>query len=204
MSGHHNHNHRHRSSHHSRSHSSHHNHRKPDYHRDNSTSTNSWTEHRSSSGKVYYYNTRTGVSQWELPAELRQQRTVSPESELSESSSIRQQQENSPSSGASTHNSLQSDSAPEDKPLLTPSLAQYFRPELISGLYSSRTEEIEQQATQISRDVLLLSEKILDEKVSIKISKSNLHYLDTQIETQVRRCEALKDIIERFRAPNYQ
>jgi len=29
-----------------------------------------WTEHRSSSGKKYYYNSQTEVSQWEKPQEL--------------------------------------------------------------------------------------------------------------------------------------
>jgi len=200
MSSHHNHRHR---SHHSRSHSSHHS-RKSEYHRDNSSSTNSWTEHRSSSGKVYYYNQRTGVSQWELPAELRQQRPASPESELSESSSIRQQQDKSPSSSASSHNSVPFDSALEDKPLLTPGLNQYFKPELVSSLSSSRTEELESQAAQLARDVLLIGERILNEKVEIKMSKSNLYYIDTQIETHARKCQALREIIERVGAPNYE
>lgn len=200
MSGHHNHTHRHRSSHHSRSHS-HHN-RKPDHYRDNSTPGSSWTEHRSSNGKVYYYNNRTGVSQWEIPAELRQHRQASPESELSESSSIRQQ-ENSPSSSASSHNSARSDSVSEDKPLLTPSLQQFFKPEYVPSFNTSRTDELEQQANQAARDVLTIGERILGEKVELKVAKSNLYFIDTQVEAQVRKCEAIKETIARFGAPNY-
>ena len=136
--------------------------------------------------------------------EMRQHRPASPESELSESSSIRQQQDNSPSSSASTHNSVQSDLASEDKPLLTPSLAHYFKPELISNFNSSRAEEIEQEATLVARNVLLIGEQILNGRVDIKIAKSNLYHIDTQIETQEKKCEALKSIIDRFGAPNYQ
>merc|ERR1719347_889785 len=35
----------------------------------NSSSCNDWTEHKSSSGKKYYYNSKTEVSQWEKPRE---------------------------------------------------------------------------------------------------------------------------------------
>eukprot|EP00092_Neocalanus_flemingeri_P039303 GFUD01042789.1.p1 GENE.GFUD01042789.1~~GFUD01042789.1.p1 ORF type:complete len:618 (+),score=166.66 GFUD01042789.1:72-1925(+) len=37
--------------------------------RGNSSSCNDWTEHKSSSGKKYYYNSKTEVSQWEKPRE---------------------------------------------------------------------------------------------------------------------------------------
>lgn len=167
-------------------------------------SASDWSEHRSSTGKVYYYNPRTGVSQWEIPAELRQQRPASPESELSESSSIRQQQDKSPSSSASSQNSAQSDTVSEDKPLLTPGLALYYKPELIVNFNSSQTEELEQQANQMARDVLILSERILKERVEIKISKSLLHYMETKIEAQEKKCSALREIIEKFGIPNYQ
>lgn len=30
-----------------------------------------WSEHTSSSGRKYYFNKKTGVSQWEVPQELR-------------------------------------------------------------------------------------------------------------------------------------
>lgn len=29
-----------------------------------------WVEHTSSSGRIYYYNKKTGVSQWERPSSL--------------------------------------------------------------------------------------------------------------------------------------
>lgn len=183
-----------------------------------------WQEHKSSSGKVYYYNPRTGVSQWELPAELRhyqqqqkqheeqqlqqqqqqQQRLASPESEMSESSSIRQQQENSPSSSASSHHSANSDSIIEDKPLLTPSLAHYYKPELIVNFNSAQREELQQQANQLDREILLLNERLLKERVDIKICKSNLEHVTTQVEAQEMRCTELRKTIERFDIPNYQ
>ena len=174
-----------------------HNHREP--------SACDWTEHRSSSGKVYYYNPLTGVSQWEKPAELRQlqERLASPESQLSESSSIRQQHDNSPSSSASSHNSIQSEAVSEDKPLLTPGLSVYFRPELVANFNSSHTEELESQANQMAREVLILSERILKEKADIKISRSVMQYLDTQIEAQEKKCDALRNITLRFAMPNY-
>jgi len=37
--------------------------------RGNSSTCNDWTEHKSSSGKKYYYNSKTEVSQWEKPRE---------------------------------------------------------------------------------------------------------------------------------------
>lgn len=163
-----------------------------------------WQECRSSSGKVYYYNQSTGVSQWEIPSELRQQRPASPESELSESSSIRQQQDKSPSSSASSHNSGQSDSVSEDKPLLTPGLGLYFKPELIIHLNSSQVDELENQANQAAKDVLLLSERILKEQVEVKISGSQLCYMDTKIEAQQKKYYALRETIERFGLPSYQ
>lgn len=157
-----------------------------------------WTEHRSSSGKVYYYNQKTGISQWEIPTELRQQRCASPDSEISESSSIRQQQDNSPSSSASSHNSVRSDSLPEDKPLLTPSLAQYFKPELITNINSSHVEELEQQANQLSRESLLLNERILKESVELKIAKAVVHYVDISIEAQEKKYSLLRDTIHNY------
>ena len=33
-------------------------------------SSHGWTEHTAPEGYVYYYNSRTGVSQWERPMEL--------------------------------------------------------------------------------------------------------------------------------------
>lgn len=158
-----------------------------------------WSEHRSSSGKVYYYNARTGLSQWEIPAELRPpQRQVSPESEISESSSIRQQQDNSPSSGASSNNSTQSECVPEDKPLLTPSLAQYFKPELIVNFNSSHIEELERQANQYARDALMLSERILKETVDLKIAKAVVHYVEISLEAQEKKYSLLRNTINTF------
>lgn len=161
-------------------------------------SARDWSEHRSSSGKVYYYNSRTGLSQWEIPAELRQPRQVSPESEISESSSIRQQQDNSPSSSASSNNSAQSDSVPEDKPLLTPSLAQYFKPELIVNFNSSHVEELERQANQYAKDALMLSEKILKETVDLKIAKAVVHYVEISLEAQEKKYSLLRNAINNF------
>lgn len=163
-----------------------------------------WTEHRSSSGKIYYYNTRTGVSQWEIPAELRayqqqqQQPTqpTSPESEISESSSIRQQQDNCPSSSDSSRNS--SESVLDDKPLLTPSLAQYFKPDLILNFNSSRIEELERQANQHSHDSLLLSERILKSSVDLKIAKAVVHYYGINIQAIEKKQETLQNTIEKF------
>lgn len=165
---------------------------------DRRDSVSDWSEHRSSSGKVYYYNTKTGVSQWEVPAELRQQRPASPESEISESSSIRQQQDNSPSSSASSNSSVQSDSVPEDKPLLTPSLAQYFKPELITNFNSSHIEELERQANQYARDALMLSERILKESVDLKIAKAVVHYVEISLEAQEKKYSVLRDTINNF------
>lgn len=161
-------------------------------------SSRDWSEHRSSSGKVYYYNARTGLSQWELPTELRQPRQVSPESEMSESSSIRQQQDNSPSSSTSSDNTTQSDSVPEDKPLLTPSLAQYFKPELIVNFNSSHVEELERQANQYARDALMLSEKILKETVDLKIAKAVVHYVEISLEAQDKKYSLLRNAINNF------
>jgi len=157
-----------------------------------------WSEHRSSSGKVYYYNTRTGVSQWEIPAELRQQRPTSPESDISESSSIRQQHGNSPSSSASSQNSAQSDSIPEDKPLLTPSLAQYFKPELIADFNSSHIENLEHQANQHARDALILNERILKESVDLKIAKAIVHYVEISLEAQEKKHALLRHTISKY------
>lgn len=174
-----------------------------------------WQEHKSSSGKVYYYNARTGVSQWEIPAELRQhqqqqqqqsllqQRLASPESDMSESSSIRQQQENSPSSNASSHNSAQSFSVIEDKPLLTPSLAAYYKPELIVNYTPSLDDELLQQSNQLDREIILLNERLLKERVEIKICKSNLEFATTQAETLEKKCASLRKTIERFGISSY-
>lgn len=160
---------------------------------DGRDTTCDWTEHRSSSGKVYYYNTKTGVSQWEIPSELRQQRHTSPESEISESSSIRQQQDNSPSSSASSHDSAQSDTIPEDKPLLTPGLAQYFKQELITDFNSSHIEELERRANQCSREAMILNERILKESVDIKIAKAVVHYIEISLEAQEKKFILLRD-----------
>lgn len=162
-----------------------------------------WSEHRSSSGKVYYYNTKTGVSQWELPAELKQPpqqqiRPVSPESDISESSSIRQQQINCPSVRGSSENSINSDSIPEDKPLLTPSLVHYYKPELIASFNSAQIQELERHANQFSRDSLKLNEKILKESVDLKIAKSVVHYVDISIEAQEKKFVALRKAIDEF------
>lgn len=162
------------------------------------TQASDWSEHRSSSGKVYYYNTRTGVSQWELPAELRTQRSASPESEISESSSIRQQQDKSPSSSASSNNSAQSDTIPEDKPLLTPSLAQYFKPDLIVNFTSSHVEELERQANQYARDALILNERILRESVDLKIARAEVHFTEIELEAQETKYVALRKTIDKF------
>lgn len=171
-----------------------------------SNSVSDWQEHKSSSGKVYYYNPRSGVSQWEVPAELRQQqqRPASPDSELSESSSIRQHQENSPSSSDSSHQSAQSESVADDKPLLTPSLAHYYKPELIVNFNSSQREELEQQSSQLSRETLLLSERLLEERVEVILCKMRLEHVNTQVEAHETKCAALRKTIEKFCIPNYQ
>lgn len=192
-----------------------------------------WSEHRSSSGKVYYYNTRTGVSQWEIPAELKRyqqqqqqqihqqqhqhlqhqqqqhhhhnqqqqqiNRNSSPESVISESSSIRQQQDKSPSSSASSNKSSHSDSLLEDKPLLTPSLAQYFKPELIVNFKSSQLDEFEKQANQYASDALLLSERILKGSVDLKIAKAVAHYYDISLEVHEKKCNILKETIDKIK-----
>lgn len=159
-----------------------------------------WSEHRSSSGKVYYYNTKTGISQWEMPAELKHQgrTTVSPDSEISESSSIRQQQDNSPSSSASSHLSAHSDSIPDDKPLLTPSLAHYYKPELIADLNSSQVEELERQADNYSKEALLLNERILKESVDLKMAKSIVQYIEISLEAQEEKCAVLREALSTF------
>lgn len=167
---------------------------------DNRDSASDWSEHKSSSGKVYYYNTKTGISQWEIPNELKQhhRRTTSPESEISESSSIRQQQDNSPTSSASSHVSTHSDSLPDDKPLLTPSLAHYFRPDLIGDLNSSQVEELERQANHFSKEALLLNEKILKESVDLKIAKSLVQYVEISLEAQEEKCAVLREAVNTF------
>lgn len=165
---------------------------------ENRDPVNDWSEHRSSSGKVYYYNTRTGVSQWEIPAELKQQRPASPDSEISESSSIRQQQDKSPSSTASSQASACSDSVHEDKPLLTPSLAQYYKPELIVNFNSSQVEETERRAADHARDALMLSERILKESVDLKIAKAVVHYVEISLEAQEKKYAILKNTIDKF------
>lgn len=157
-----------------------------------------WSEHRSSSGKVYYYNSRTGLSQWEIPSELKQPRQASPDSEISESSSIRQQQDNSPSSSATSNSSAQSDSIPEDKPLLTPSLGHYFKPELTVNFTSSHIEDLERQANQYSHDALILSERILKESVDLKIAKAVVHYVDISLEAQEKKSTLLRNTINNF------
>lgn len=159
-----------------------------------------WSEHRSSSGKVYYYNTKTGVSQWELPVELKQpsNRPISPESDISESSSIRQQQDNCPSVHGSSDHSVNSDSVPEDKPLLTPSLVHYYKPELIASFSSSHLQELEKQANQFSREALKLNEKILKESVDLKIAKALVHYVDISIEAQEKKFIVLKKTTKEF------
>lgn len=209
-------------------------------------SNSEWQQHRSSSGKVYYYNNKTGLSQWEVPAELRQQQqqqqqpqhhnhhlsqqqqhqhhqhhqhqqqqqhhqlhvqqqhqqhqptAASPESEISESSSIRQQQDKSPSSSASSHASARSNSIPEDKPLLTPSLAQYFRPELISNLNSSRLEEPERLANQYSREALELSERILSVSVDLKIARSMVQFVEISLEAQEKKYSILRNTMDKY------
>lgn len=165
---------------------------------DSRESTSDWSEHRSSSGKVYYYNTRTGVSQWEIPAELRPPRSASSESEISESSSIRQQQDKSPSPSASSNDSAQSDTVLEDKPLLTPSLAQYFKPELIASNTSPQVEELERQANQHAKDALSLSERILKESVDLKIARAEVHLAEIELDARKTRYHALQKTIAKF------
>lgn len=158
-----------------------------------------WSEHRSSSGKVYYYNTKTGVSQWEMPSELKHhRRTTSPDSDISESSSIRQQQDNSPSSSAPSQMSAHSDSIPDDKPLLTPSLAHYFRPELIADFNSSHVEDLERQANNYSREALMINEKILRESVELKMAKSLAQYIEISLEAQEEKCAVLREAVNTF------
>lgn len=165
---------------------------------ENRDPANDWSEHRSSSGKVYYYNTRTGVSQWELPAELKPQRPTSPDSEISESSSIRQQHDKSPSSTTSSHNSAQSDSVHDDKPLLTPSLAQYYKPELLVGFNSSHVEETEQRASDHAKDALILSGKILKESVDLKIARAVVHYVEISLEAQEKKFAVMKNATDNY------
>lgn len=122
---------------------------------------------------------------------------------MSESSSIRQQ-ENSPSSSASSHPSAHSDSITEDKPLLTPSLAFYYKPELIVNFTSSQSDDLQQQCQKLDREILLLNERLLNERVEIKICKSSLEYATTQVEAHEMKCAAVRKTIERFGIPNYQ
>lgn len=157
-----------------------------------------WSEHRSSSGKVYYYNTRTGVSQWEIPTELKPQRPASPDSEISESSSIRQQQDKSPSSTTSSQNSDHSGSVNDDKPLLTPSLAQYYKPELIVNFNSSQVEETEKKASDYAKDAHILNGKILKESVDLKIAKAVVHYIEISLEAQEKKFAVMKNAIDSF------
>lgn len=159
--------------------------------------SNEWIEHRSSNGKLYYYNTRTGVSQWEMPTELRQQRAISPQSAMSESSSIRHRQDTSPSSSAST-NSSQFDITNDDKPLLTPNLSQYFKPELVSSFTSSQLEELEQQANNYSKESQRLREKILQKAVDLKRAKSEVRALDTALMACEAKQSVVKDLIKNF------
>lgn len=158
-------------------------------------SESKWIEHKSSSGRIYYYNSKTGVSQWEIPHELRNSRQISPDSEMSESSSIRQnqQQDSSSSSNVSSNSSSHSDSIPEDKPLLTPSLAQYFRPELIQNFISSHVDELENEAKSLARHTLILNEKILKEKADIKIAKSHLSLIDIELDALEKKYSVLKE-----------
>ena len=159
-----------------------------------------WSEHRSSSGKLYYYNTRTGVSQWDLPAELRPQRAISPESENSESSSIRLQQENSPTSSTSNH-STQSDATFEDKPLITPNLVQYYKPELVSEFTSGHLDELERQSTDYSRKNQNLSERILEVSTELKIAKAQVCFIETKQAALEERYSKTQEAIKKSGFP---
>lgn len=160
-----------------------------------------WTEFRSSSGKLYYYNKKTGVSQWELPAELRPQRATSPGSEISESSSIRQNLSKSPNSSPS-RNSVPQDLIHEDKPLLTPSLEQYFKPEAIVPYVSAHLEKLEKQANGYAKEAFELSQNIFEESVDLKYSKSVVNFLDTQLMAQEVKYGITKATIEYFKSNN--
>lgn len=209
------------SNHHNQSHN---NHQSSHPNHDHSVSHN-WSTHRSSSGKTYYYNTKTGISQWEMPTEVRQHQNqndhhhqtshhnnqhyphihhrrgpnnISPHSDISESSSIRQQQDISPSSSASTHTSAQSDSVLEDKPLLTPSLAQYFKPELIVHSDSSQVEELERSANLCSKEALILNDKVLKESVELKIAQSIVLSIQTKLKASEERFDALREAADNY------
>lgn len=158
-----------------------------------------WTEHRSSSGKLYYYNVVTGISQWEMPDELRipQRNLTSPQSEISDSSSLRHN-DKSPSSSDSSNNSSQYDMITEDKPLLTPSLAQYYKAESISTFTSDHLDELEQQANTYAKQALELSERILKETVDLKIAKSKVHNLDSFLRAQETRLQVIREAIRNF------
>lgn len=159
-----------------------------------------WSEHRSSSGKTYYYNTKTGLSQWDMPPELIRQRNnnTSPESDISESSSIRQQQEDSPSSNSSSRASAQSEAVSEDKPLLTPSLEQYYKSELIIDSYPSHLQELERQADEHSKQALKQAKDILENSIKLKMAKSEVLFIETSVKAQEEKCVTMKEWARQF------
>lgn len=158
--------------------------------------TSEWTEHRSSSGKIYYYNVNTGVSQWEMPQELKQlqQRSSSPLSDVSETSSIRQK--GSPHSSLTSACSAQNDSSQDEKPLITPSLSLYFKPELVTNLGTSQTDNIEQQANNLAKEASTFGDLIIKESVGLKIAKSHGRFAEIRQAAQQRRCHWTQRTIE--------
>lgn len=130
-----------------------------------------------------------------MPSELMQQRhnNTSPESDISESSSIRQQQEDSPSSSASSRASASSDSIPEDKPLLTPSLEQYYKSELIIDSYPSHLQELERQADEHSKQALKQTKELLENSVKLKMAKSEVLFIETSVKAQEEKCVSIRE-----------
>ena len=71
------------------------------------------------------------------------------------------------------------------------------------NITSSPSNELEQHANNMAKDVFALSEKILKEKVELKIAKSFVQLIETRIEAQEKQCTTLREIIDRFNISSY-
>ncbi|XP_062518686.1 WW domain-containing adapter protein with coiled-coil-like isoform X2 [Corticium candelabrum] len=109
-----------------------------------------WSEHTSSSGRKYYFNKKTGVSQWEVPQELRK-RSKRSSSRSKESSPVQQQQPQQQPQQQQQHQQQQEQKQqPQDQQNATRALPISSTPQVVSSSTSTPVQTPVQTPSRIS------------------------------------------------------